>query len=114
VSITTLIIFIAMFVYFFKDKKDRVTVYETNEQGIGESHYVYALLKNKAFKPKYSVPIDWKATLWFGMSENNIVISVHKNSAEKARRLVMFYRAEQRNIERNISNEKLKSEQLFL
>jgi len=33
-SITTLIIFIAMFVYFFKDKKDRITVYETNEQRV--------------------------------------------------------------------------------
>ncbi|MBU5466224.1 hypothetical protein KQI49_05180 [Virgibacillus sp. MSJ-26] len=109
-SITTLIIFIAMFVYFFKDKKDRITVYETNEQRVGESHNVFAMLKNNALKPKFSVPIDWKATLGFGRIKNNIEISVHKNYAEKARQLVMFYRADQRKAKRNIVNNKLNND----
>lgn len=36
-----------------------VTIYEANEKGIGESHRIFALLKNSDLRPKYSAPIDW-------------------------------------------------------
>lgn len=91
-----------------------VTIYEANEKGIGESHRIFALLKNSDLRPKYSSPIDWQTALWFGRGENNIAISVNEKYEGKARQLVMLYRAEQRRIERSIENERRKSERLFL
>jgi len=103
-----------MIVLFVQEKKKMITVYEAEEDDITDSHQIFWLLKNNKLNPVYSAPINWQATFWFGRGRDYVVISVHKKNEERARELMMFYRAEQRRINKNIENERAKSRQLFL
>ncbi|HLR51524.1 MAG TPA: hypothetical protein VK072_01440 [Candidatus Avamphibacillus sp.] len=112
--LVSLIILIGMIVLFVEEKNKMITVYKTGEDGITDSHEIFWLLKNNKLHPVYSAPINWQATFWFGRGQNNVQIFVHKKNEERARELMMHYRAEQRRINKNIEKEREKSRELFL
>jgi hypothetical protein len=105
---------ILLIIYFAQMRNNLVDIYEGNKDDITDSQQIFWLLKNSQLQPKYSIPVDWGSTMKFRKGTDRVVISVHEEKAERAREIITNYRLEQRKMERNIENERRKSESLFL
>src|SRR5688500_5806766 len=107
--LVSLIILIGMIVLFVEEKNKMITVYKTGEDGITDSHEIFGSVKDNKPHAVHSAPINWQATLWYGRGQNNVQNFVDKKKEERARELMMHYRAEQRRINKNIEKEREKS-----
>src|SRR5699024_1741833 len=112
--LVSLIILLGMIVLFVAEKYKVITVYKSGDAGITDSHEIFWLITKNKLQSVYSTPTNWKATFWLGRGQNNVQIFVHKKNEERARELMMHYRAEQRRINKNIEKEREKSRELFL
>lgn len=98
----------ATFMFLFKDNNKYEIAYSGNESNLSEANEYYWLLRNNKIPVKYEIPYNWENFYQFGYKKSPIYIKVDKKDIEKAKNVMMYYRAEKLKMERNMEADRNK------
>lgn len=99
---------ITLMILFSNINNREEVVYSGSESNLNEANEYYWLLKSNRIPVKYNIPYNWENFYRFGYKESPVYIKVDKKNAEKANKVMMFYRAEKKKMERNMEAERNK------
>ncbi|MEN1967832.1 hypothetical protein WMZ97_07080 [Lentibacillus sp. N15] len=92
----------AAIIFLFKESDKYVTAYSGNESDLSEANNFYWLLRNNNIPVSYVIPYNWENFSRFGYKRSSVYIKVAKKDIEKAREVMMYYRAERLKMKRNM------------